>query len=61
MKVLIMKASNLDYEEFLKVRDWNELMKILKKRYNRWIIDFDPSYKRENENVVIWQYDDYFE
>ena len=61
MKVLIMKASNLGYEEFLKVKDWNELMKILKKRYNRWIIDLAPSYKRENENVVIWQYDNYFE
>ena len=39
MKVLIIKASDPDYEEVIEVQDWNEAMKRLLKKYDTWIIE----------------------
>jgi len=61
MKVLICKASDWEYE-VLEVRDWNELMEILLKRYDMWVIE--PNYLKSKYSDIEWMaimYDDYLE
>jgi hypothetical protein len=58
MKVKIEKASDWSYEEIVEVKDWNELIEMLRSRYNHWIIYFP---KVEGMYITVTMYDDYVE
>lgn len=64
MKVLIMKASDPDYEEVLEKGNWNELMTELFKRYEAWVIEPLWEFLKRRYPSVDYQcimYDGYLE
>ena len=69
MRVLINKASDLDYEEVREFKDWNELFAYLRKQYSSWIVELDKKkivynlFAKESEwvDVEVTMYDDYVE
>ena len=69
MRVLITKASDLDYEEIREFKDWNELVVYLRERYSSWIVELDKKkivynmFAKESEwvDVEVTMYDDFVE
>jgi len=68
MKVLITKASDIDYEEIKEFKDWNELMEYLKRKYSSWVIEFNQKkiiynmFCQDNKvDVEVTMYDDFIE
>lgn len=55
IKVVIEKASDLDYEEVKHFRSYKELIRYLKKKYPEWVIEF------RNDIITAVMYDDYIE
>jgi len=62
VKVKIAKASEGGFydlnSEIIEVKDWNELMEILFKKYPRWILSKNPF---EDVDCDALMYDDYVE
>lgn len=52
IKITLEKASDWNYKKEIEVKNYNELIKILKKRSNRWILDFDEDTAKEYDDFV---------
>lgn len=61
--------SNIDREECLEVKDWNELFEKLREIYDEWILFLNPEEEllaeelldHKDVDVIAYVYDGYFE
>lgn len=60
MRVLIKKASDLDFHREMVFDDWGELGEFMQSQFGTWIVSFKRS-SSEYYDVVVMMYDDYIE
>jgi len=60
IKVIVKKASNLDYREVLEFGSWEEVINYMRETYSDWIVFFNPSLHPDIDAELI-MYDDYWE
>ncbi|RLC87264.1 MAG: hypothetical protein DRJ03_06455 [Chloroflexi bacterium] len=64
VKVLIKKASNIEYEEVLERANWDQIMQELFRRFGSWVVEpIWGCYKEKypDAEYLCTMYDDYLE
>jgi hypothetical protein len=61
LKVLVTKASNLDYKRIMEFDSAEKLLDYMKRSFHSWIVRFQTGLEEEEYDVEAILYDDYVE